>query len=72
MKKFKFEEWLDQKGKDYEFILIVLFWIFVFDPIVYLITGDMDWVVGSQLPFIVFILTPYILFRTRKIWKKKG
>lgn len=72
MKKFRFEEWLDRKGKDYEFVLIVLFWVFIFDPIVLLITGDMDWVVAAQFPFTVLILAPYVLFRTRKLWKKKG
>lgn len=67
----KFEKWLDKKGGDYEFILIILFWVFIFDPIIYLITKDMDLVIASQTPFIIFILAPYVLFRTRKIWKKK-
>lgn len=72
MKKFKFEEWLDEKGGGCELILICLFfWKFIFDPIIYLTTKDMDWVVALQTPFIIFILTPYILFRTRKRWKKK-
>lgn len=67
MKKFKFEKWLDQKGKDFELVLIVLFWIFVFDPTVYLITKDIDWVIAVQTSFIITVLVPYILFRTRKI-----
>jgi hypothetical protein len=71
MKKFKFEEWLDKKGDNFEVLCIFLFWVFIFDPIIYLITKDMDWVIASQTPFIIFILAPYVLFRTRKIWKKK-
>lgn len=47
------------------------FWKFIFDPIIYLTTKDMDWVVASQTPFIIFILTPYILFRTRKDGKER-
>lgn len=30
MKKFKFEEWLDEKGGGCELILICLFWKFIF------------------------------------------
>lgn len=67
----KFEKWLDKKGGKFEIVLIILFWVFIFDPIIYLITKDMDWVIASQTPFVVFILAPYVLFRIREIWKKK-
>lgn len=70
MKKFKFEEWLDKREDNFEVLCIFLFWIFVFDPIVYMITSDIDYVVASQLPFIIFILIPYLLFRTRTKWLK--
>lgn len=70
MKKFKFEEWLDKREDNFEVLCIFLFWIFVFDPIVYMITRDIDYVVANQLPFIIFILIPYLLFRTRTKWLK--
>ena len=43
MKKFKFEEWLDEKGGGCELILICLFWKFIFDPIIYLTTNPYLW-----------------------------
>ena len=67
----KFEEWMDKRGSEFEMLCIVLFWILVFDPIIYIVTGDMDCVVTSQFPFVVLILMPYILWRTRKKWTRK-
>lgn len=52
-------------NKDFELLIIIIIWIFL-DLMVYIFSKNSDYVVLFQPIFIVFILTPYVLWRTRK------
>lgn len=52
-------------NKDFELLIIIIVWIFL-DLMVYIFSKNSDYVVLFQPIFIVFILTPYVLWRTRK------
>lgn len=52
-------------NKDFELLIIIIIWIFL-DLMVYIFSKNSDYVVLFQSIFIVFILTPYVLWRTRK------
>lgn len=52
-------------NKDFELLIIIIVWIFL-DLMVYIFSKNSDYVVLFQPIFIIFILTPYVLWRTRK------
>lgn len=53
-------------NKDFELLIIIIIWILL-DLIVYNFSGNLNYVELFQPIFIIFILTPYVLWRTRKI-----
>lgn len=52
-------------NKDFELLIIVIVWILL-DLIVYIFSGNLNYVELFQAIFVIFILIPYILWRTRK------
>lgn len=59
-----YKNWMDKRGSETEMLCIVLFWVLIFDPLVLLISRDVEVLSGSQIIFVVLILMPYILWRT--------
>lgn len=52
-------------NKDFELLVIIIIWILL-NLIVYIFSGNLNYVKLFQAIFVIFILIPYILWRTRK------
>lgn len=52
-------------NKDFELLIIVIVWILL-DLIVYIFSGNLNYVELFQAIFVIFILIPYILWRTKR------
>mgnify|MGYP000955323342 FL=1 len=52
-------------NKDFELLIIIIVWILL-DLIVYIFSGNLNYVELFQAIFVIFILIPYILWRTKR------
>lgn len=52
-------------NKDFELLIIIIVWILL-DLIVYIFSGNLNYVELFQAIFVIFILIPYVLWKTRK------
>lgn len=52
-------------NKDFELLIIIIIWILL-DLIVYIFSKDSDYIVLFQAIFVIFILIPYVLWRTKR------
>ena len=52
-------------NKDFELLIIIIIWILL-DLIVYIFSCNLNYVELFQPIFIIFILIPYVLWKTRK------
>lgn len=52
-------------NKDFELLIIIVVWILL-DLIVYIFSGNLNYVELFQAIFVIFILIPYILWRTKR------
>ena len=52
-------------NKEFELLIIIIIWILL-DLIVYIFSGNLNYVELFQAIFVIFILIPYVLWRTKR------